>query len=546
LGALAMGLDCRYHPAMTDLQALQNLFDQAIALHQRGDLGGAERLYQQALLLEPKSFAPRHMLGVIRFQQGRHDEAMTLIEGALALNARVAAAWINLGNVRNAAGRPGDAATAYARALALQPGDAALMGARITALWNAGRHDEALAGMDQLVALRPDDIEVRHHRANLRRARKWLDEALADYDAVLKARPDLAETWSNRGAVLSELGRNAEALESLDRALKLQPDMAAGLSNRGFALRELARFDEALADLDRATLLAPDHAPGHANRGKVLSEMMRLDESFASFLKAGELAYGNQASAGPAHQRRHDEEQQAWLAGQGERGRGPLLIVGGERIAGRAVNAANAASAAKAWGQSDPRIAVIDNLLSEEALAALRRYCLGSNLWRTPYSQGYLGAFPESGFAAPILAQVAEELAETFRDIFAGHPLRYHWAFKYDSSLDGIGIHADEAAVNVNFWITPDAANLDPASGGLVIWDKAAPLEWDFAKYNADESAAYDFLAKSGAKPITVPYRANRAVIFDSNLYHKTDRIRFAPGYENRRINITMLYGRRG
>ena len=50
---------------------------------------------------------------------------------------------------------------------------------------------------------------------------------------------------------------------------------------------------------------------------------------------------------------------------------------------------------------------------------------------------------------------------------------------------------------------------------------------------------------RDGAKPITVPYRANRAVIFDSNLFHKTDEIRFADGYENRRINITMLYGRR-
>ncbi len=50
---------------------------------------------------------------------------------------------------------------------------------------------------------------------------------------------------------------------------------------------------------------------------------------------------------------------------------------------------------------------------------------------------------------------------------------------------------------------------------------------------------------KAAARPITVPYRANRAVIFDSNLFHKTDVIRFAGGYENRRINITMLYGRR-
>jgi hypothetical protein len=31
----------------------------------------------------------------------------------------------------------------------------------------------------------------------------------------------------------------------------------------------------------------------------------------------------------------------------------------------------------------------------------------------------------------------------------------------------GIGIHADFAAINVNFWITPDDANLDPKSGGI-------------------------------------------------------------------------------
>jgi hypothetical protein len=199
----------------------------------------------------------------------------------------------------------------------------------------------------------------------------------------------------------------------------------------------------------------------------------------------------------------------------------------------------------EAWRASDPRIVVIDNLLTEEALESLRLYCRGSDIWHTAYRQGYLGAFPESGFAAPLLAQVAEELSTTFQAIFADHPLRYHWAFKYDSELDGIGIHADEAAVNVNFWITPDEANRDVEGGGLVIWDKLAPLEWDFAKFNADESAAYDFLATSGAEAIKIPYRANRAVIFDSNLFHKTDDISFADGYENRRINITMLYGRR-
>jgi hypothetical protein len=116
--------------------------------------------------------------------------------------------------------------------------------------------------------------------------------------------------------------------------------------------------------------------------------------------------------------------------------------------------------------------------------------------------------------------------------------------FKYDSRLSGIAIHADFAAVNVNFWITPDEANLDPASGGLVVWDTPAPVGWNFAKYN-DVPAARDFLARAGARPVTVPYRANRAVIFESDLFHETDRIAFKDGYPDRRINITLLYGRR-
>ena len=522
---------------------LQELFDQAIALHQQGELSQAERLYQRILLMEPASFAPRHMLGVIRFQQGRSAEAIELITAALKLNPQVADAWINLGNVQAAAGRPEEAVASYRKAAAL--GEAGVLIPLAGVLWSLGRQDEALECMTQLLAARPGDIEVLHQRGNMLRELKRFDQALADYDAVLAVRPDLAETWTNRGATLSEMGRAGEALESLDRALLLQPGMAAALSNRGFTLRELARFDEALENLDCALALQPDYVPALANRGKVLSEMNRLEESFHAFRQAAELAYegGKPASAKLPHQIAHDREQQEWLAAQGEAGK--ARFIGGERLASCAVNPQNQADVAQAWRASDPRIVVIDNLLTQEALESLRRYCRGSDIWHTAYPQGYLGAFPESGFAAPLLAQVAEELSTTFPEIFAAHPLRYHWAFKYDSKLDGIGIHADEAAVNVNFWITPDEANRDPKGGGLVIWDKQAPLEWDFAKFNSDESAAYDFLARSGAKPIKIPYRANRAVIFDSNLFHKTDEISFADGYENRRINITMLYGRR-
>jgi hypothetical protein len=42
-----------------------------------------------------------------------------------------------------------------------------------------------------------------------------------------------------------------------------------------------------------------------------------------------------------------------------------------------------------------------------------------------------------------------------------------------------------------------------------------------------------------------IPYRSNRAVVFSSDYFHETDRTHFKEGYINRRINLTMLYGRR-
>lgn len=50
--------------------------------------------------------------------------------------------------------------------------------------------------------------------------------------------------------------------------------------------------------------------------------------------------------------------------------------------------------------------------------------------------------------------------------------------------MQGINVHADEAAVNLNFWVTPDDANLDKDSGGLVIYTKKPPSDWTFDMYN--------------------------------------------------------------
>ena len=119
------------------------------------------------------------------------------------------------------------------------------------------------------------------------------------------------------------------------------------------------------------------------------------------------------------------------------------------------------------------------------------------------------------------------------------------WAYPYPQDGKGINPHADFARFNLNFWITEDDANLDAETGGLIIYRKAAPDHWDFKTYNTSSAQTiYDFLGADKQTFIRVPHRANRAVLFDSRLFHETDRFNFAPGFANRRINITMLFGK--
>lgn len=194
-------------------------------------------------------------------------------------------------------------------------------------------------------------------------------------------------------------------------------------------------------------------------------------------------------------------------------------------------------------------IIVVDNVLSDAALQRIRQLLLESTVWfqtKMPLKfGGYVGAYIDDGLYDRILLELAMELSQKFPNIFEGHPLRYLWAYKYDSDYTGINLHADEAAVNVNLWLTPDEANLDPTSGGLVVFTAKPPHDWKFEEYNTDT----DFVREQLLKPtnyanVTIPHRQNRAVIFDSALFHQTDVYKFRKGYENRRINLTLLYGK--
>lgn len=205
-------------------------------------------------------------------------------------------------------------------------------------------------------------------------------------------------------------------------------------------------------------------------------------------------------------------------------------------------------AAERRYLEQRPSVVVIDDFLSAHALEGLLRFCRDSTIWAgNRYANGRLSALFFTGFNAPLILQIAEEIRDAFPVLIGDrHPLRQMWAFKNTQVLPPQStIHADFAAINVNFWITPDEANLEPESGGMVVYDLEAPLSWSFQQYNEQPALIRELMARRRPRAVRIPYRQNRAVIFNSDLFHATEAVCFRPDYLSCRINVTMLYGDR-
>ena len=430
-------------------------------------------------------------------------------------------------------------------------------------------------------------------------------EVLRVCRAILARTPDDPGALYVMGVAQTDAGELYEALRALERAVALSPDRASFHITLGNLYLRLERNAAAARSFRKALIIAPQSAPAHANLATTLKRQGLLEDAVVEFRSALRLLRGPQFTGGvvidPSQQETfqfasraklaHDIEQYEYLLGRGvlppafaneiERHREVLSELeqadsNGDtahrheltpdqkaRLAG-SFNRLNYLPPESEWLdvalgptlacdelQADyatvrPPVVVVDNFLTDAALVALRNFCLEATIWFDCKEYGgYLGAYLNEGFDNPVLFALARDLKKRLPDIFESHRLAQMWAFKYGAEGSGTRLHADKAAVNLNFWITPDEACVDYSGGGLRLYDIAAPPEWHFENYNHQEAALRAEIARRGGAAKDIPYKCNRAVIFDSSLIHETIPYSFSEGYENRRMNVTMLFGER-
>ena len=132
---------------------------------------------------------------------------------------------------------------------------------------------------------------------------------------------------------------------------------------------------------------------------------------------------------------------------------------------------------------------------------------------------------------------MAEEVLSVCSNLLKDMIVVDHWSLLYRMNRPG-PVHSDVSGYNLNYWVTPDRYNRDQRGGGIVLYDvkfiENAPYSnspTEFLSRNTKGAAAH------------IPYRFNRAVLFDATTLHCTDALAFdtstPKGY---RINVTIAY----
>jgi predicted TPR repeat methyltransferase len=229
----------------------------AVEHHRAGQQADAEQIYLELLNRQPDNPNALNLLGMIRLEQHRHEEAAELVLRAIGLAPSVAGFHNNLGNIRQAQFRDADAAAAYRIAVNLNPDYFEAHNNLGVALLGQGLVNDAIACFVRAIEIAPRYPAARNNLGNALRARAQFPEALACYEDAIALDATYYQPRSNKAIALLAMGRLPDAEQACRAAIALDPAKIDAYVTLGMTMEEARRPSDAIDCYRTALNLRP-------------------------------------------------------------------------------------------------------------------------------------------------------------------------------------------------------------------------------------------------------------------------------------------------
>ena len=244
------------------------IFQEAIAAHNSGNLEEAKQLYKSILIIQPSHPHVIHNLGLIDLSTGKVESALQLFEEAIEENSSIEQFWISYID------------TLISEQQFENAKQAIINGER------KGVAKKILNGFEQkLISVKegnilinsPSQLEIKNLINHYKNAQYVEAETLAL--SITKQFPEHQLSWKVLGVILKQTGKLSESLVASQKSVQLAPHDVEAHSNLGVTLQEIGRLEDAEASYREAIRLKPDYADAHKNLGLTLKNIKRLDEA---------------------------------------------------------------------------------------------------------------------------------------------------------------------------------------------------------------------------------------------------------------------------
>jgi tetratricopeptide (TPR) repeat protein len=212
-----------------------DVFRQAVALQQRGDLAGAEKLYRAILKQQPKHFQTLSNLGYVLLALERVEDAIQCLRAASNQKPQSAVVQTLLGRALAMIDRHDEALERVRRAIAVDPNLAEAHAIMAQVLADTGRYEAAEAALGRAIDLAPERASFYHYWGHIARWRAG-DPRLGALEALGRTRasrpvPEQIELCFALAKAYGDCGDIARAFPLLIEGGALQ--------------RRMLRYDEA-------------------------------------------------------------------------------------------------------------------------------------------------------------------------------------------------------------------------------------------------------------------------------------------------------------
>lgn len=236
------------------MSEFQTKFDDAIRLHQSGQINLALDLYQKLAKSERSNPHLLFMLGIALFQIGKHEEAISVLEKSIQLSPNPVT-YDSIGVIFLSLKKYNQSITYFNQSIRL---DSRYPNAHLNlaAAYNElGIFKESVESCTRAIELDPRSYQAYLNRAVAKHGMKLFVDAILDYNKAFDLNSRNPDALLGIGSASHELGRFADALDFANRAIHLNPKNPMAFYNKGKALYRLGDLSGALVSYNQCKKL---------------------------------------------------------------------------------------------------------------------------------------------------------------------------------------------------------------------------------------------------------------------------------------------------